>query len=846
MSSVAALLLAGWADAALAQAAAPADQAATALDTVVVTARRVEENLQNVPATVTAVNAEELRKKSIVSIADLPTLSPSLSVASYFNSLNARFAVRGLSAGVTTYFADAPCCGGIASSPFMDIASTQVLNGPQGTLFGRSSAAGAVLVYPARPKLNTFGGLVDMTIGDYGRAQFTGVVNIPVIEDHLALRLAVNSNHINGYTKVLGTSHKLDDVQNQQYRLGVEFKAGNFENYLAVNYLNVDQNATSLVLAAYNPNISIYNATAASAPALFGSACNAAVGFGYATDVNSCIAQRLATVQDIKGRLAAENARQVAGGKHAARSVPGSYDGQIDFAKQRHFSLVDVAEYHLAPIGPVKLDFKNIFSYDAFVSGVSGAFDGIGGRAEEGAFASAFYSNFGTTNEVGNRLTPSLGPSLKTYTEELQVHADIGDGLIKAVLGGFIQQQHAPEDNFAGTTNVYKLYSGVLNPNLGYNNAVGFIQKSISDEEAWYTQATLDLDKVGVHGLSLTAGYRYSWDRTNQTTRAAVIDNPSGVFVPGPTPSTTGTKSHGYNYTFSAAEQFTDRFMVYATASRAYVPGGVNALGQAATSLPNFTPTYDAETVKSQEIGFKTEFDVAGVIGRLNADVYNMDFNNITEQLTGLIGGTSVRYLQNIAGAKLRGLEVAGTLIPTPEWHIDFGYSYNHAKYTKWTGSDPFNIAKPGDPLCVPESPAGLCYLDLTDNPFPYMPKSQGHVTVTYYVPVPDGLGTVALMGTVYAQSREYFEATAARDLQLLPSGLEGVSQKAYATLNLRAEWTNVKNSDWNAAVFVNNATNKLYAGGKTPQLETLGFAVANYAPPRMFGIQVWRKFGGL
>src|SRR3546814_11103937 len=70
--------------------------------------------------------------------------------SSDLNSLNARFAVRGLAAGVTTYFSDAPCCGGIASAPFMDIASTQVLNGPQGTLFGRSSAAGAVLIYPQR------------------------------------------------------------------------------------------------------------------------------------------------------------------------------------------------------------------------------------------------------------------------------------------------------------------------------------------------------------------------------------------------------------------------------------------------------------------------------------------------------------------------------------------------------------------------------------------------------------------------------------------------------------------------------------------------------------------------
>lgn len=846
LSSVAiALMACAGSAAAEAAGAAAAEAEGATLDTVVVTARRVEENLQAVPATVTAVNADQLRKQNIVSVVDLATITPSLSIASYFNALNARFAVRGLTAGVTTYFSDAPCCGGIASAPFLDIASTQVLNGPQGTLFGRSSAAGAVLIYPQRPILNEYGGSVDVTVGNYGRAQFTGVVNLPVIEDHLAIRLAVNSNHINGYTKILNTSRKLDDVQNQQYRLGVEFKTGKFENYLAINYLNVSQNATSLVLGAYNPNIGIYNTTPATGPATFGAACASAVNLGYASNLATCISERVSTVQGIKQQLIAEQARQDAS-KSAARSTPGSYDGQIDFAKIRHGSAVNVTEYHFDDMGAVKVDVKNIASYDSYVSDVAGTYDGIGGSGEEGAFANAFYSNFGANNQVGNRLTPKLGPALKTFTEEFQVHADMADGLFRATLGVFYQDQQAPENNFAGTTNVYKLYSGVLNPNLGYNNAVGFIVKSTSKETAWYSQGTLDLSKWGVHGLSLTAGYRYSWDETSQTTLPAVINNPSGIYTPGTTPTTTGIKSHGYNYTLSAAEQFTDKLMMYVSASRAYVPGGVNALGQAAQSLPSFKPTYDAETVQEQEIGLKSEFEVNGLVGRFNIALFNNDFKNITEQLTGLIGGTSVRYLANIAGAKLRGVEMAGTLIPTPDWNISFTYSYNDAKYTKWTGSDPFNIAKPGNPLCVPSSPAGLCYLDLTDNPFPYMPKNQGHVTVTYYVPIEPKLGAVALIATAYAQSRSFFEATAARDLQLLPTGLDGISQKPYSTLNLRAEWTDVKESGWNVAAFVNNATDKLYAAGKTPQLQTLGFAATNYAAPRMVGVQVWKKFGGL
>ena len=284
--------------------------------------------------------------------------------------------------------------------------------------------------------------------------------------------------------------------------------------------------------------------------------------------------------------------------------------------------------------------------------------------------------------------------------------------------------------------------------------------------------------------------------------------------------------------------------MVYGAVSRAYVPGGVNALGQAAEGLPNFTPTYAPETVLEYEFGIKSDFEWDGMVGRIDLDVYNNDFSNITENLTGLVGGTSVRYLENIAAAQLRGVELAATLIPDPAWQIDLGYSYNDAHYTRWTGSDPFNVAKPGDPICLPTSPVGNCYLDLTNNPFPYMPAQQGHLTVSYLLPLGQKLGNFRLSATGYGQSREYFEADAARDLQLFPGGINGVSQSPYATLNLRLEWTNAMESDWNGALFVNNATDTTYATGKVAQLQSLGFAAANYAAPTMFGIEIWRKFG--
>lgn len=769
---------------------------------IIVTARRVEENLQRVPASITAVSADTMRRESIVAVKDLPRLAPSLTVASYFNDMNARFALRGLAAGVTTYFAEAPCCGGIASAPFLDVASVQVLNGPQGTLFGRSSAAGAVLITPQKPVLNNWGGLVDLTVGTYGRVQFTGVANIPVIPDTLAIRLAANANRVAGYTKQFGTSKRLDDVNNQQYRIGIELKTGAFENTLFASYENIDQSATGMVLAGYkptHPNLS---------PAFL-------------------------------AVLEAETARLQRGGKDAARMTASPYDGQAQLTQMKHTSLVNNTQIDLIGEGPTRLSLKNIFSFDSFTSNSAGSYDGVGGILQEGAFAAANFSNFGSNNQVGTRLLAKLGPALHTYTEELQLRFELWDGLLKGNVGGFYQYQRAPQ-NFEGTTNVYKLYS---NP-AGYLNAVGFIKRSVAKEKAAFGQATLDLSRAGIKGLSLTAGYRYSWSDAQMSTVAPVKNATTGTFEPGTTVTNSATKSKGYNYTLSIQQQFTSDVMAYVSATRAYVPGGVNAISPPpGSNLPGYKPVYDAATVNTQEVGLKTQFKLGDVAVRLNGSVYNTDYKNIAQTLLGLVNGVSYRYLANIAAIQLRGVELAGTVVFDQNFSVNFGYAYNHSKYKKWTGVDPYNAARPGDAVCVPTSPTGVCFLDLTNNPLPYMPKQSANVTLQYSTPLGSNVGDLGLSASFFTQGRVYYVVAAARDLQLYPGGLNAISQAPYSTVNLRAELRNVAGSSWNVAAFVNNLTNTLYATGKVAQLHTLGFAAANYAPPRMFGLQVWKKF---
>ena len=823
------------------------------LPEIIVTARRQEEDIQKVPVTVTAISPVELKQEAITDVYDLTNAAPSLSVNTSINSMLPTYSIRGLSTGVATYFAEAPTPdGAVASAPFMDDGQIQVLNGPQGTLFGRSSAAGAILVTPTHPDLDNWGGSLDGILGDYGRLQGTAVLNAPIIPGELALRVAVNANHVNGYTNLIGTSQYLDEVNNQQARIGLEFRKGGFDNYLVASYVSVDQSATGSVMTAATVNPPQLDGLyllpsilgAATGPIVYGAVCSAAVADGFASNVGTCETQRTALLAAIAPAMESELARTSAGGS-AVRSEPALFDGSPDFERESHAWVVDVAQYDFGDVGPVKLNVKNIFSLDSITDN-SGGFptDSIGGRALLGAAFTTgpLFSVLGSDNYIGTKLIDPLPPPVDTYTNDFQIHANVDKGLLTSVLGVYYSDEVVPVDR-TGVANLYQFLSGTTNVDMGYDAATGFSAGGYAREVAVYTQETLDLSRW-VHGFSLSAGYRFSWDDQLFNTFAAVANYDLPGFVPG-TPGTlvpgaesgTGESSSGYNYTVEGAEQITPDWMVYGAVNRAYVPGGVNLLGQTASSLPNYTASYAPEYVLEEELGTKFNVNLGGFHSQLGADIYNNSFTNIIETLIGALDGAAVEYSENVAAAYLRGFEIYGTVVPAPAWEVRFSYNYNEARYTKWVGADPAGVATTN--------------INLANNPFPNMPNQQAHITLVYHAPIPPKLGHLSLSATGYAQSRSYYGPSALRDLQVFVEGggdpkmgLNAVSQAPYATLNLRADWENAGGSGLDISAFVDNATNTIYATGKTEVLASFGDAAANYAPPIMFGFEVSRKFG--
>src|SRR5690606_30840915 len=126
---------------------------------IIVTARRREENLQDVPVAITAFSAAALERSTVQSVSDLNTITPGLRFGSEGGKMGTAISLRGISkvpigegaAGVVQYFADVPYPSDGGNVPTYDLADIQVLRGPQGTLFGRNTLGGAILMNPQAP-----------------------------------------------------------------------------------------------------------------------------------------------------------------------------------------------------------------------------------------------------------------------------------------------------------------------------------------------------------------------------------------------------------------------------------------------------------------------------------------------------------------------------------------------------------------------------------------------------------------------------------------------------------------------------------------------------------------------
>jgi iron complex outermembrane receptor protein len=211
LQSAAGIALAGWcAISAAAESSPPEPAAGAVLEEVTVTARKRAENLQTTPVAVTAFTTASLARLGVENVADLGEHVANLSMISGQGggTSQSQISIRGV--GQSDFILTADQSVGLyvdgvyiprslgAALDLIDIQRIEVLRGPQGTLFGRNTTAGAVQIISA-PPVNHLAGSAEATAGSFGRADFKGSINVPLGSERVLSRFSVASLNQDGY-----------------------------------------------------------------------------------------------------------------------------------------------------------------------------------------------------------------------------------------------------------------------------------------------------------------------------------------------------------------------------------------------------------------------------------------------------------------------------------------------------------------------------------------------------------------------------------------------------------------------------------------------------------------------
>ena len=196
------------------------DSEFSGIEEIIVTAQRREQNLQDVPIAISAFTAEVIEKYMFADVADYLTRSPNASFISNGARSRRQISIRGVTnflgfVGSSTtgfYVDDFSVAGSTINPPIMDVERIEILRGPQATYFGRNALGGGISITSKKPT-NDFHGSVMLDYSRYQTIDVEAVVNVPLIEDKLAVRFNVKSLDSDGNIEninAIGGGNELD------------------------------------------------------------------------------------------------------------------------------------------------------------------------------------------------------------------------------------------------------------------------------------------------------------------------------------------------------------------------------------------------------------------------------------------------------------------------------------------------------------------------------------------------------------------------------------------------------------------------------------------------------------
>lgn len=807
---------------------APAANAIGATTDIIVTAQRRAERGQSVPIVVTAFSAEKLEQLNIKQPQDLYGNTPSLVVGTQGQSSRdvQSYSIRGQSTGylaspgVAVYMAEVPLPAAVtlnlqgAPGQFVDLENVQVLSGPQGTLFGRNTTGGAVLLQPHKPT-NEFGGYIEASTGTYDLKSIEGAINVPIIDDKLMVRVAGAYYDRRGYTKDLVWDKWRDNQHWYTGRIGVMFKPSErFDNYLLAYGTKSSNNGSGNILEAYNTD--------------------GLQAIGYCTAPCSVYARQVEIQKQI-----------------GPRRTRGNLDG---FSNIESWGIINNTAFHVND----RLTIRNIVSFQKLKDNYATDQDASPLQQYEqsqGAREPTFPIP-GFTDEFGlpvagyqNEFTGFNQPDdyIKQVTDELQLQGNLLDNHLVFTTGGFYYNAK-PAGIWGQRAIAYcpSDFTGLCGPQISLGGVT-------NESKAVYAQGTLDFGAVSpaLERLRLTAGYRYTWDMISGVNRNYTVNPPPGndtvsCLIDNGTASSTTVpladaasacgfsaklKSKAPTWTLGLDYRPVSNLLLYAKVSRGYKAGGFNTSAVRVT-----TQTFEPEKLTTYEGGFKSDWRLANMPVRLNATYYFSSYSNIQRPGgdTSPAGAGAAIYA---AKAHIQGVEAEASIRPTLGLEIGGTVSYTHARYTEFNLPVFSPITDCSGAMIQPSGDdAHPSLADIRCAKFEYVTPWIYNIHVSADAPLPGDLGTLNLYVSYNHVSAQY----TAPGLNEFLGTIQG-----FGLLNATLTWRDIGKSGLDASLFATNLTNKLYRVSNSNTYNNLLVDTSLYGEPRMLGLKVRYSFGG-
>lgn len=792
------------------------DVPTSTLSEIVVTAQKREQNLQDVPISVIALSADELKAAGVTDIKNLAVLAPGVTVTSTTNENSTSVRIRGIgtvsdnvglesSVGIVIDGVYRPR-NGVGFGNLGEIDRIEVLEGPQGELFGKNNDAGVISVTTKRPSMD-FGAMGEVTYGNYDDKEISGSVT-GAVSANSAVRLYASYEKREGFLTIDdGPGPNTDDRSNDRNAYSVRGQyLVNFSD--AITFLGIADlsrrneaccEAVPVIAGPLAPLIDVL----ASTPALGGKtgtigtpATNPINPFSYQGYANGVASQQIRDF-GFSGQLDWDL------GVGKLTSITAWRDNTLIAGNDVEYTAAALAEQPATEAN--QTDFKQ-FSQELRFAGRDGPLQWLVG----GFFSSEI---------VTPNLSILAGPQLEYYI-----------GAAATAAGGTAPNPFLISELTGNTP------GGSFLP--GVSGEADYFRQT-SKSYAAFTDETYTI----MQGLDLTAGLRYTKEKKSAESNYDDPDGGSacGQLLTAPGITTLNAETVAVLAGFGCATVFnpffahtstlqslsedkvtgtvklsyrlTQDIMTYASWANGYKAGGFNLARvvdptAANPFAPNFDTQFAEETVNSYEVGTKSELAQHTV--RLNAAVFDQQYKNF--QLNTYNGYEFiVATLPRVSSA---GVELDSQWI-TPLRGLSLSAGITYA-YT--------DIREFGEAI-------SLFNADRLNNRLAYAPLWSGSATAAYQTPISDSL-------MFYSSLTEKYNSAYNTDLSNATTGI----QPGYGVLNLRLG-VGGPDGKWAVEVWSENLADKGYYQVAFTGPFQIGQTDAFLGDPRTFGVTLRAKF---